>query len=441
MRGDEAMNLPHNDLIGDLRSALLERGAALPQRRRDAKRMFFTPVEDFFVGRHAGVKLRARIARTSLDPIWRLMMRERACAEAALAAASLDDAIYHGGDLKGLRTALFTAAEAGIARLIAHTREDAAYRRTVVAQLGGEDAFADLQELSILLPGVSFLDALQKLVPSADGSLSEQQIMDVRGIFLSAYKESKHLGGYVLLALKGRLEQPWRTLKVYYHLARSADEALLAAKETVDWLPESLFEDLETMARTLEAAALEALDPHSVKIRIEYFADYADGLISQAMKTGDNVSTNRVEACRDVAGDALERYIEQALVALRAGLPLRQAGGSSRLAAQRPDYSKALPPALIDMSVAAAELIAAAPSMAERLTRDGEFAAASFDDARDQARAYGKDLVAEIRAAEGDTRAAARRALDTALKIAEPLLSRDQIDVLRDRAAAAALAI
>ena len=69
--------LPHDALLDDLRRKLRERGAA-PKRRPSAKRAFFEPFEDFFVSVRSGRKRRAQIARTSLDPIWRVMMTDPA---------------------------------------------------------------------------------------------------------------------------------------------------------------------------------------------------------------------------------------------------------------------------------------------------------------------------------------------------------------------------
>jgi len=47
--------------------------------------------------------------------------------------------------------------------------------------------------------------------------------------------------------------------------------------------------------------------------------------------------------------------------------------------------------------------------------------------------------VAEIRAAEGNERAAAKRLLEQVLSVIAPLLKSDEIGLIRDRAAAAAV--
>lgn len=440
-RASGGEGLPHNALLDDLRRQLLERGAAPPARRKDARRLFFTPFEDFFVGARSGKKRRARIARSSLEPIWRLMMTETALTEAAFAAAALDDAIAGGRETEGLERTLFVAAEAGFGRLCARARDDADLREGLVSDLGGEAAFQDMDEIRRLLAGVGMLKALQAAIPSAAPALDEEQLYALRRMFLSAYDESRSVAAYLLLALRGRLEKPWRALAVYYHLARGADDRLIAARETVTLLPESLFEELETMARGLERDGAGALDVEAALVRVRYFADFAEGLAREAARAGDNVFVNRIEACREVAGEAHDRFAEQALKALRAALPVRHAGGSSKLMSMRPDFAVALAPQTLEAARAGAALLAAAPENARRLGADPVFAQGLAEEAAGQTGGFAQDLVAEIRAAEGAERAAARRMLDQILTVAEPFLSRDELGLIRDRAAAAAVTV
>lgn len=434
-------DLPHGALLGDLRAQLLLRGAILPSRKVDAKRLFFTPFEDFFIGRHAAKKRRAQIARTSLEPIWRMMMTDSALTKAAFAAASLDDALASGAAFDDLYQALFIAAEAGFGRLAARTGEDAHLREDLIAGLGGENAFQDMLEIGRLLPSVDHLRQLQAMVSAPAPALTEEQLYEVRRLFLSAYGQSGVTAVYLLLALKGRLEKPWRALGVYYHLARSADDKLRAAREIVMALPESLFEDIEDMARALEHDCAGPLDAATAMLRIDYFADYADGLVRQATKIGDNVFMNRVEACREIAGAAHDRFAEQALSALRTAMPVRHAGGSSRLMSLRPDIAIPLSPATVDDAHGAVALMMRAAATAERLGADPSFAAGIAQEAADKARIFAKDLVVEIRAAEREERKAARRMLEQFLNIAAPLLTSDETGLIRDRAAAAALAV
>ncbi|NOX81429.1 MAG: hypothetical protein GXP06_00255 [Alphaproteobacteria bacterium] len=434
--------LPHGALISDLRDRLVQRGAIFPPRKPDARRMFFEPFEDFFIGAHTGVKRKAQIARSSLIPIWRLMMADQTTGDAAQAAAKLDDALLESADgVDVLERALFIAAEAGLGRLCARAEEDHAARDLLITALGSEEAYNDLIEIHQLLQGVEFLKQLQRMIPSAAPALTEEQYYDLRTLFLSAHNQSRGIGVYILLALKGRLEKPWRALGVYYHLAQGADDRLRAAKTEVTTLPESLFEDLEVLARGLENDCAKALDAETAGMRVSFFADYADGLARQSARAGDNVYLNRIEACKDVAGEALDRFAEQALAGLRAAMPVRHAGGSSRLTSLRPDLSRPVAATVVEDAADAAQLIAKAQDLAERLSADQSFTASIADDAAAQLHSFATDLVAEVRAAEGVERKIAQRTLDSVLMVAAPLLNSDEIVQIRDRAAAAFMTI
>ena len=125
----------------------------------------------------------------------------------------------------------------------------------------------------------------------------------------------------------------------------------------------------------------------------------------------------------------------------RAALPVRRAAGSSRLVSPRPDIAKALSPEVVEEARAAVGLLAAAPAEARRLGSDPGLARRVLDDAAQKARTYASDLVAEIRAAEGAERAAARRLLEQTLSIVDSLLDADEAGLIRDRAAAAAVTV
>ena len=435
--------LPHGDILDDLRKRLLARGAVLPPRKADAKRLFFTPFEDFFIAVRRGRKRPGVIPRSSLNPIWRVMMRETVMSEAAFAAASLDDAVRAGRETDDLERALFLAAEAGLGRLCDAALVEAGMRERLVDDLGDAAVFADLQELRRLLSGVDQLKQLQRTLPAGAGTLSEDDLYALRSLFLSAHERSPKLAAFLLLAVKGRLEKPWRALGLYYHFARSADDRLEAARDAAAALPEALFEDLESLARAMErdGADADGFDAQAAQLRLSWFADYADGLATQASKFGDNVSLNRIEACCEVAAEAFERFCELGLAALRKATPTRTGGGSSLLMAQRPDFAEPLAADAVAQASAAASMIAAAPSLASRLGAAADVAASIAQEATDKMHGFAGDLVTEIRAAEGEERKAAQRLLEQTLAIAEPLLEREEAGLIRDRAQAAAVSV
>jgi len=431
-------SLPHGLLIDALRPELARVGR-LPSRPKTAQRIFFAPFEDFLVVFRTGKKRRARIARASLAPIWEILEHDPACAAAQRAIAQLQVAIReNSANLEACEESLFAAAEQGLSRLVARAEADADFRDSLEARLGGEGAFEDLSEITSILPAVPHLKDMQKAFPRPITALSEEELYTARRLYADARAFAPTSAPYLLLALAGRMERPWRAMRVYYHLSEARDDALSAAGEDAQAVLETLFDDLEGGARALERDAAGDFDARDAELKVIHFADFAEGLAGEAARAGDNVVFNRVEACRDIASDALARFAEQSLAALRRAMPVRHAGGSTRLMAMRPDYARPAPPKTLADAREAAEFLADSAEMARRLERDA-IAQAIVEDAIEETRRYGGDLVLEIRAAEGEERIAARRLMEQIFDIAAPLLPPGEIGLLRERAAAAAL--
>lgn len=234
------------------------------------------------------------------------------------------------------------------------------------------------------------------------------------------------------------MEAPWRALPLVHHIAGAADDALAHAREDAELLLESLFDDLEGCARRLERSADDDLDTEEAAAGLEHFAEFAAGLIAEAKGAADAVTVSRAEACRDIASAALTRYCEQACASLRKTQPVRHAGGSSRLMALRPDVDRPLEPGAEARARKAAKFLAEAGNLAQRLGRP-EAVASLVADIGAETRRYAGDLVVEIRAGEGADRISARRRMEIALGVAEPLIPPAEFALLKERAAAAAV--
>lgn len=442
--------LPHEDLLTDLRGQLLRRNATLPPRKPDARRIFFTPVEDFIIAQRCGHKKTGRLCRSSFTPIWNILTSDPACEEIAKAADALNACLAgaclagarlerDGGDRSEREMALYSSSVPAMSKLVERARVDADFRSDLIDRLGDENAFADFEEIAFLLGRVEYLTALQKAAAKPADGLSEEELFEIRRLFFVVQDEAPEFGSYFLLALMGRMEARWAALGFYYHLLRACDEEADAARETIAIIPQTLFDELEDLVRGLSRDAEGAFHADAARIQIAHFADFAQGLTVEAQKADDNVILNRLEACRDVAGEAFARFLEQSLAELRTALPVRPAGGSSRLMAFRPDFNLVPSAAQTESAQMASSFLADADDLAQRLQRDGS-ASALKGEATERASAYVEDLVKEIRAAEGKDRLAARRLMDHALAVCSPLMADEDIALLHDRAMAAACA-
>ncbi|MEQ1931263.1 MAG: hypothetical protein ABL957_12160 [Parvularculaceae bacterium] len=431
--------LPHAFLLDVLRRELLARGARFPVRASNAERAFYTPFEDFFVLFRTGKKRKGRILRAVAVPLWRLLKTDPATSNAARAAAALEGAIRENSQNRPtFEDSLFAAAAEGFARLSAHAQADTTFRDDLADRLGGPESLEDFREIGRLIVAVHHLKSLQAAFPRPVRSLTEEDVYEMRRLYAAARADIGDLAPYLLLQLMGRMDAPWRALRLHYHLASARDDAAGPARDEAAIILETLFDDLEGAARLLERDAEGEFDAGLAEIHLTHFISFAEGLSEEAGRASDRVTQTRVEAARDVAAGALERFTEQSLAALRKAMPVRHAGGSSRLMALRPDFARPLPPRATSAARQAALFLAKSADLAAALRRPqaGKDVAS---DAMEEARRYAGDLVLEIRAAEGEDRLAARRLMEHLLDIAGPLLPADEIGLLRDRAQAAAM--
>ncbi|MEM9705079.1 MAG: hypothetical protein AAF850_03270 [Pseudomonadota bacterium] len=434
-----ADDLPYGDMLATLRTNLQEAREAFPARRLSAQRLFFDPIEDFLIVARTGKKRRARIDRATLSPLWALLSSEPSCAPAARAAEALTKVLARDDaspdEAATAQEAMYAAASGGLARVIDRAEREEVFRDSVVRRFGGPPAYHDVVEIGIAVDAARQLLAVQTVIEKEQSALSDTDCADIVEIYKSANDEAPHASAYVLLCATARLASPWRALDLAFALSDAGDEA---CAEGANVVVESIFEELEDLVRGLEAEAAADFHAAQAELRIAHFADYANGVEEVAAARGDNVVLSRLEACRDVAAGAMERFAEQSVAALRTAMPTRRSGGSSRLAALRPDISKTVSPTLAREGFEAADFLARANDVCMKIRRENALTEITGE-AATQARRYAEDLVREIRAAEGEERAAARRMMDQTLKILAPLVAEDEIGLIRDRASAAAL--
>jgi hypothetical protein len=282
------------------------------------------------------------------------------------------------------------------------------------------------------------LTAAQKAFPRPVSALAEEDLFTARKLYARANEEAGGNAGYLLSAIASRMDSPWRAMRLAYFLMRTPDDALAYAREDAARIIDALIEDVEALARGIEQDADDDPDTDEAMVRIRHFSDFSGGLVAEAAREGDSVTMRRAEACRDIAAEALSRYAETALSALRRNLPVRHAGGSSRLKSLRPDISRAVDRGAEKAARAGAFFLASANDLSERLARP-DAVASIVCAAEEEARRYANDLVSEIRAAEGEERASARRRMESVLRAAERLLPADDIALLKERANIAAL--
>lgn len=434
--------LPHAMLIDALRARISTLAASgFPARTPSPQRVFFEPYEDLFVSGKPGAKSPGRIWRASLDPIWRWLSDPVARPEVSHAAERALSAVLgrNADELRSARTELYKTAEMALDAALSGADRDRTAESELVAELGSETALIDLREIAYLLPSAFEFLKLKADYPRPLEKLSEDALFDIRKRFIALRALRPHHGPYFLIMLANRFVKPWHALAVSRALSSAQDPALESAQSDVQILEAGLFESLEQIARALTRDAERAMDADAAFARIDGFVELADGVLSEAVSGGDEPVRRRTLAIRDVAADAYERLMERALATVRQAMPLRRAGGSSRLVGARPDVRIGVPE---DHRLAANEairLLEEGGEHARSLARE-EVRAELLEHAQMAVRTYLDDVITEIRAAEGDDRARAASLAEAVLDFGARLLDADEADLLRRRAEAASRA-
>jgi hypothetical protein len=227
LRGDD---LPAIDIIlRELRDAA-PAGHSLPPRIGDPQRLFFAPFEPFLVDDRANRKHRGRIARSSIEPIWRwlggdLMPGEfKAFAEEAGRLLLANET----GKAEQLARAIQDSAVQHIAQMLAAVDADLAARRRLAGRVGTPQALEDLRDIVGVLKGREALAVLGTRLPLHIRNLADEQLDNVKALLDSTLAHQRDVFIYGLLLVMSRLGAPWHLIRLAVKAAESDKAARIA---------------------------------------------------------------------------------------------------------------------------------------------------------------------------------------------------------------------
>jgi hypothetical protein len=213
LRGDE---LPAAGLIlAELRSAA-PRKRALPPRVGDPQRLFFAPFEPFLVDDTSGRKHPGRIARTSLEPIWRwietdlIQIEAKAYAEQAARFLLAKET----GRADQLARAFQDHAVNRIAETLGRIEVDPKARQRLAGHIGTPQALEDLRDVVAVLKGRDALALIGARLPLHIRNLADEQLDNVKALVDSPIARHGDIFLYALLLLMNRLGSPWHLIRL-----------------------------------------------------------------------------------------------------------------------------------------------------------------------------------------------------------------------------------
>jgi hypothetical protein len=309
LRGDE---LPAAGLIlEELRNAA-PRKRVLPARIGDPQRLFFAPFEPFLVDDALGRKHPGRIARTSLEPIWRWietdLMPGEAKAYAEQAARFL--LAKESGRAEELARAFQDHAVNRIAETLGRIEVDLKARRRVAGHIGTPQALEDLRDIVAVLEGRDALALIGARLPPHMRNLADEQLDNVKALVDSPVVRQRDIFLYALILLMSRLGSPWHLIRIAVKIAET-DKAARIVQTPIAAAVTIVLDDVE-----LEVARLRgAIDGGEFAAAVGLIKDIHDairGLRTELDLSGENPWGRQLATVRGEVSALIERRIATA---------------------------------------------------------------------------------------------------------------------------------
>jgi len=296
-------------ILEQLRRTARQDGRKLP-RVGNPQRLFFAAVEPFLVDDVAERKHLGRIARASLDPIWKWICRDLMLRE----ARSYTDQVQlllaanekSGADQ--VARAFQNLVEQRLRECLAGTKRDEKALQGVAGQIGTPHAIDEVRELASILRARDALGVIGSRLPAAIGNLAGEQLVNVRALLDSPIGRHRDVFLYALLVVMSRLGSPWQLMRLAIQAAAS-DIAEHIAATPFAIAVDVVLGDFDRIITNLHDA-LKAADSDEVGRLLKDFHDAARALHTEIELPPDSAWGRRLAAARADIASLLEGQID-----------------------------------------------------------------------------------------------------------------------------------
>ncbi len=425
--------LPHEVILGALRPQL--RQAAAPARMPTPQRFFCQPFEDLLIVRQRNTKQKGRIARSSIEPIWNWLANDLMPARHQELTEAIRDAILYSrlSDVEKRAAELWEESADVLQVALADEK-----RMTAAAKkLGGVAAAQDAAEVALLLGGAREIEKLQNRLPKPIVTVADDDLNFMRDAYDRLSVSDPDLAPYVPLVALARLERPWEVLRVAAALTRKNNDTLIAATDLAV-VGELLFSDLDVYVKKIQAVRAVDFASEAVLHDLASFAELSSGMVKELGIRREGKWGQSLAKDRAAVAAVIEGLLEKAPREIIAALPLARVGGFGKVT--RPlDVSHPCDPERTTNAMRYAHLMvhsrpfAVATAFSARLNE-------SFDETTAALRTCGEQLVRELRAATGETRANLDAHFGPVLELCALVLGEQEATLIRRRGRATAAA-
>lgn len=425
--------LPHEAILEALRPKLREAERRL-SRLPTPRRLFSTAFEDLILPMPRFAKQRGRIARSSIEPVWNwltgsLLPDEAGAAIEAIRAKLISGAAeFVDGEVQALQT---LAAQAILAAIPSPEKADP----SAVRSLGGQDIAADAYDMARMMEIAPLIARLQHELPRPIHALEERDITTIRAVWEQVVAEHPDCAPYIAFFVLGRLDKPWEIMRLAGALSRKMDDILLSRTD-IGFVGELLLSDLEDCV-----AHLAAIRPNEMKAApavdvVTRFGRLSTGIVRELGIKRDGVWGKRLMAARAGIADEMERLLARATKDISATLPMTRRAGLNLRARRIPDLTRMLDPQKADRAIQLAALVMGARPHATA-GAFGSIIAEIDEKIGGLLRHYTADMIDELAIAPPGLRPQASVFIQHAIELTCIMMSPEEGELIRRRAAAA----
>jgi hypothetical protein len=421
--------LPH-ELILDAVRPILRR--TQNDRTLTPLRLFCMPFEDLLSVQPRKDKIRGRIARASIMPVWNWVSQKLVPDAAASFSIGVkttsvsrkpDDALNHAAEF-------WTIAAHAIDSALGSDRE----RKAARAVLGDDLLFADAQDMARLLSIGKDIMELHNVLPRHTPGLTEDLTWKLREIYDRVVQTTPDSAPYIAVVAMHRLERPWEALKLPLQISRQTQDTMISNTD-MGLVGEILFGDIEFHAAYIRNAHPRQFNADELVNHLASFTTLSSGIVKGVEMRRDGKWGQRLMKDRAAVGEIMDDFMARSTKDILAALPTIKSGsyaGGPRV----PDLAHAPDPEKTDRALSYARLVIGCRSFAAA----GSFGASNkeaLDEVTVAISRYNEDLLKELRAADSETFANAEQFFSLAIDLVAILFSTEEAELLRRRGRAA----
>ena len=296
-------------ILEQLRKNARREGRKLP-RIGNPQRLFFAAVEPFLVSDIPERKHVGRIARASLDPIWRWICRDLMLREARTYSDQVQLLLAanekNGADQ--LARAFQDMAEQRLRECLATIKSDEKAFKRVAGQIGTPHAIDELRELAAILRARDALGVIGSRLPATISNLAGDQLENVKALLDSPIGRHRDVFLYALLIVMNRLGAPWQLIRLAIQAAAS-DLAEHIAATPFAIAVDVVLGDLDRIVTNLRDAGKTA-DSEVVDRLLKDFHDAARALHTEIELPPESAWGRKLSGARAEIANLLEAEIE-----------------------------------------------------------------------------------------------------------------------------------